>query len=445
VSDSSTPVQTATKAFSVVANTPMTVAATGNLTLIQYTSQGASVSINGGVPPFKTSFDPSCLPAGMKPPGGVVSGNVAAGTPLVTGTYTCNVMVQDSYAPPETASQVLTITVNAAPLRAATTLPSWLLLNRSVSGRVVGAGGVPPYVFTLLGGFLPAGMSFDSSTGQFSGTPTADGSYVVNVQVADSGNPKQTAFAISNLTVAQPLGRNDTPATATAAPNYLVFNTGGSISPYIDPPNGTPSAADQDYYKLQSLSGAIVHASTTTFQPNPLDTVLEIADGNGHAFSTCRQPGDTSMNFTSVCVNDDASSRTLDSQIDFQVPGAGNAMQTFYVHVLDWRGDARPDMHYSLSVSGTVSQLQVTGPTSLSGKVGQGWLSGLAAAGGTGNYSWSVVSGTLPPGMTLTSSGLLQLQGTFSTTGTWVFAVQAADAGPPLQTAQATITFTVTN
>jgi hypothetical protein len=33
-----------------------------------------------------------------------------------------------------------------------------------------------------------------------------------------------------------------------------------------------------------------------------------------------------------------------DSALDFKAPGAANTNTTFYVHVFDWRGDARPDM-----------------------------------------------------------------------------------------------------
>ena len=89
-------------------------------------------------------------------------------------------------------------------------------------------------------------------------------------------------------------------------------------------------------------------------QNNPLDSVIEITNANNQRLSTCRQPGDTLGAFTSSCLNDDisASPHIQDSALDFQVPGAPGDINTFYVHVLDWRGDARPDMNYSLSVSG---------------------------------------------------------------------------------------------
>jgi hypothetical protein len=43
---------------------------------------------------------------------------------------------------------------------------------------------------------------------------------------------------------------------------------------------------------------------------------------------------------------------TTDSLLFFQVPSSATGPTTFYVRVLDWRGDARPDLIYQISVSG---------------------------------------------------------------------------------------------
>jgi hypothetical protein len=177
------------------------------------------------------------------------------------------------------------------------------------------------------------------------------------VRFADSSPIPALAFHTFSATVSQPLGRNDSPATATAIGNG---SFSGSISPYIDPTNGTPAAGDNDFYKIVSLGGTTVHLETFAKrlrQENALDTVMEIVDGNGVRLSMCRQPGDTTNNFTSACINDDISltpTHLQDSALDFLVPGTGSVPTKFYVHVLDWRGDARPDMTYNLNVSGVI-------------------------------------------------------------------------------------------
>jgi hypothetical protein len=42
----------------------------------------------------------------------------------------------------------------------------------------------------------------------------------------------------------------------------------------------------------------------------------------------------------------------VDSKLNLKVPDANSGPLTFYVRVLDFRGDARPDFVYTISVSG---------------------------------------------------------------------------------------------
>jgi hypothetical protein len=58
--------------------------------------------------------------------------------------------------------------------------------------------------------------------------------------------------------------------------------------------------------------------------------------------------------YNDACINDDDPiTTTTDSDLSFQVPGTtGGSAVTFYVHVVDWRGDARPDMQYQVLISG---------------------------------------------------------------------------------------------
>ena len=60
------------------------------------------------------------------------------------------------------------------------------------------------------------------------------------------------------------------------------------------------------------------------------------------------------LDYNNPCINDDdPATGTTDSSLSFQVPGAaGGVAVTFYLHVLDFRGDARPDMQYQLQIQG---------------------------------------------------------------------------------------------
>ena len=94
------------------------------------------------------------------------------------------------------------------------------------------------------------------------------------------------------------------------------------------------------------------------------------------------------------------------------------------------------------AASGTASPLAIT-TTSLSQSIaGSPYVATLDATGGTPAYTWSLASGQLPPGLTLsTTTGLVT--GTPTTSGTYSFVVAVVDASAPSQTASATVTLSV--
>jgi hypothetical protein len=61
--------------------------------------------------------------------------------------------------------------------------------------------------------------------------------------------------------------------------------------------------------------------------------------------------------------------------------------------------------------------------------------------GGTGNVTWSLGGGSLPPGWTISSPGLLS--GIATTDGTYTFSIKATDSANPPQTAQTSYTLLI--
>ncbi|MGA2131222.1 MAG: putative Ig domain-containing protein [Bryobacteraceae bacterium] len=111
---------------------------------------------------------------------------------------------------------------------------------------------------------------------------------------------------------------------------------------------------------------------------------------------------------------------------------------------------------YEVSISGTTSTgtpfassntaaLTVNAPVTITtasplpaGAVGSNYSEALAASGGSGSYTWAVSSGSLPGGLTLSSSGVISGQPT--ATGTSHFAIKATDS----EAGTATKTFALT-
>lgn len=390
----------------------------------------APLVATGGYFPYSWTIASGSLPAGLSlAPSGTISG-----TPSQLGSSAFVVQVTDSGDPPDAITQSFTLSVQPAPLTLAANPLSPAPVNVLYHSQIPIAGGTPPYSWSISSGQLPPGLSLDPASGFIDGTPTQVGTFNSLVQGTDSGSPPQISKLNVFIQIRPRLGRNDSIATATPLGNSadqapLVL----SISPYIDPINASVANPDTDYYKLIASGGSLVHVETyaqRSWGADALDSVLEILDGNGTRLQACTAPG-----YTSPCLNDDIDSTTLDSALDMKAPGNAGTQTTFYVHVLDWRGDARPDMQYYLNISGVIDPLTIS-PSSLGAGATRGvsYQQQLTTSGGTGSVTWSLLSGSLPPGWSLSSVGLLS--GVATTNGSYTFTILATDSANPPQTAQ---------
>ena len=389
----------------------------------------------GGTVPYSWSITSGSLPPGLT----LNSNGFVQGTPTQIGSYNIVVQATDSGTPPYVVSLPVTLKVTPTPVNLFGAPLSPAPVNVLYHSQISISGGTPPYSLALTSGSLPPGLAFDGATGFIDGTPTQLGTYNFMISGTDSSNPPQTSTANDFIMIRTGLGRNDSIATATPLGNSqnVQIPIILSISPYIDPLNAAAANPDSDFYKLVASGGSAVHVETfaqRSFGLNTLDSVIELLDSNGSRLQTCVQPL-----YSSSCLNDDLDASTVDSALDFEVPGPANTTTTFFVHVFDWRGDARPDMLYFLNVSGVIEPLKII-PAALAAGAPRGvnFQQQFTSTGGTGNVTWSLDGGTLPPGWSLTAAGLLS--GVATTNGFYTFVVKATDSGNPAQTVRATYT-----
>jgi hypothetical protein len=453
VTDSASPANTGEQTYSMLILPRLKVTSATLYDAHATQSYSATLYRDGGQGNVVWSVASGLLPPGLtlQPQYGTISG-----IPTQLGTYTFTAQVQDSSTPPQTAQGQVTLTVKAAVLSLQPSLPSRIPVNVSFDGAAATTGGTPPFTFSLNAGTLPTGLNLDTSTGAITGTPTATGYYGFNIRVTDSSTPQQTAAYGYPMTVGAALGRNDTVGNATK------LNNGGysaSISPLLDPPTATVLSPDTDYYRITALGGATVKVNVNGYSqygsPGAIDPVLELVDANGARLSACRLPGDTTSNFNSSCLNDDiVKGSNLNSQLEYLVPGTPDTKVDVFAHVFDWRGDARPDMTYSINVTGAFVPIvfQTVSPLP-DAAVNASCSVGLAAQGGTGVLTGTVSAGSLPPGATLDqfsttnsdSSGSWsgRLAGGFTTPGEYTFTISIKDTASPSQTSSQQFTMTV--
>ena len=85
------------------------------------------------------------------------------------------------------------------------------------------------------------------------------------------------------------------------------------------------------------------------------------------------------------------------------------------------------------SISVTLPQLTITTTSLNYGTNGASYSASLAATGGAPSYTWSVASGSLPAGLSLSGAGVIS--GTPTGTGTSTFTVSVSDSESPAETA----------
>jgi hypothetical protein len=116
------------------------------------------------------------------------------------------------------------------------------------------------------------------------------------------------------------------------------------------------------------------------------------------------------------------------AQLQVQNSQTGESSQAVPVSIVS----SGTNVPLPLAISGTLA----------AGVMGTAYSSGLSATGGTPGYTWSVVSGSLPGGLTL-AAGTGAISGTPSASGTFSFTVQVSDSSNPVQTQTAAVSITV--
>jgi hypothetical protein len=92
----------------------------------------------------------------------------------------------------------------AQPLTIATATLPQPLLQQPYSQMLRATGGVPPYVWSITSGQLPAGLGLNAATGQISGTPALPGPSSANIEVTDQSSQRAPAVLNLKLTVVGP-------------------------------------------------------------------------------------------------------------------------------------------------------------------------------------------------------------------------------------------------
>ncbi|MBZ5586435.1 MAG: putative Ig domain-containing protein, partial [Acidobacteriia bacterium] len=353
-----------------VAITPVTMTATGGTGGYTYSAIG--------------------LPNGLS----MSSGGTLSGTPTVSGTFNYTVTVTDKDGHTGTVS--CSVTVNPPPTATCVVINAVQSVAITPVTMTATGGTGTGYTFSATG--LPAGLTI-SSSGTISGTPTVSGIFNYTVTVTDGGGHTGTV----NCSV-----------TVTPPPNMCGLTWG--------------------YWKNHPWSTNSLLLGSHTYSQTELSALLGMPVQGDASINLAHQLIAAKFNVLNGTnpATDGGSIGAADALLNqfsaklpynFDPNSTVGQQMTTVAGQLDWfnsDGAAQP------GCSAGPAPLTLT-CAARTGQVGVAYSSAFAVSGGLAPYTFSIISGSLPSGLTL-DPATAAVTGTPTTAGTFNFTIEVADA-----------------
>ncbi len=260
----------ATKSYALTVNAQVTIGTSSLADALIGAPYSQQLRAAGGTPPYTWSLSNGSLPDGVKLDSG---SGLLSGTPTAVGTFNFTLRAADSVSAfAERQFQITTaagLIITTAPVLPAATV------GLQYSQSLDGAGGKPPYIWSISSGGLPSGITLNTATGALAGVPSVAGAFQFTVDVSDSLARK--ASKPFQLTVAAALGISSAPAlppaTAGASYSQALAVTGGT-PPYLwgITSGGLPAGLSFDA-ATATISGVPTQIGSSTF-------TVQVTDNN---------------------------------------------------------------------------------------------------------------------------------------------------------------------
>jgi hypothetical protein len=467
LSDNTGHIVTGTLFFTIAGPTATTINfGLGNFTLTRGTSLTTGTNLSGGTGPYTVEalspLPPGfALLSGNALPGTFPDGWAISGIALQAGTFPFTLKATDSLG--NIGVRTFTFTVNSMSIL--TSLLQQASVGVAYSLRLIVEGNTGAATWSVSpGSAMPPGLAL-TAAGRITGTPTTAGVFsftVVATDAASNAVSRTFSLTISNLAITDP---EILPNATWGVPYTRTFTPSGNIAPLTWTATGLPSGFTMS--PTGTLSG------TATFTGGPFVLTVTATDGANtitrrFVLSITRAaPTLLSVSALPVFLNDLVVGQPVFFTLPFPTGGTPP-----YTWVLAPGSSLPPGMR--LVVGDRVPTAQTTaGATVLSGaptaagnfvfdlvatdavgrqivrtftvhvstlalltslktpRAGEAYVQQLTTVGGTGPYTYTatpnnVTVPALPPGLTLSSSGLLS--GTPTSTGNYTMRLQVTDS-----------------
>jgi hypothetical protein len=392
-----------------------------------------------------------------------------AGTPTAgsAGSYPITIGATNGVSPD--ASQSFTLTVNPAPAAPVITSGSSASFTKGSAGTfTVTSTGVPTAALSETGS-LPSGVTFTDNgdgTATLAGNPGAAGTFPITIHATNGVSPdasqsftltvhaapaitsgSSTTFVVGtsgSFTVTST--GNPTPALSESGtlPSGVNFTDNGNGTAKL---SGTPAAGSAGSYPITIGAtngvGAPAHQSfTLTITNAPAAPVITSASSTSFTAGTAGTFDVTATGNPAPTITE---SGTLPAGVTFSggvLSGTATVTGSYPITFTATNGVGSP-AHQSFTL--TVLGFHVTTTSLPNLAEGTAYSQQLNATGGTTPYTWKKV-GTLPKGLTLSSTGVLSGTVTVASKvapGSYTVQVTVSDASPKSTKKTATASLTL--
>jgi hypothetical protein len=358
-----------------------------------------------------------------------------------------------------TKSYTATFAVTPGVSFAAQTLPV-AYVGTPYSANITASGGTGTLHYTVSSGTLPAGLAL-SSAGVLSGTPTAAYTGSFTVQITDDASPASTirqAISVTTSAIAITGGTATPYGTVGQAYTYSLAATGANGATTWTVASGSLPAG-----LTLAANGAITGTPTTagTYQPSVRVTdaagatttqglTLKIAPALAISNATTLPSGTVGQAFSytlaansqSGTVNWYVSSGTMPVGLALSSNGsitgtptaATTGTSVTVTATASTGGSASAVLNFQIASSPVIANAN----SATTAVINNAYSFVLTATGTSGTITWSIASGNLPTGLSLSTNG--NVSGTPSVSGTTSATVQVVDVTGGKATATVAIT-----
>ncbi len=324
------------------------------------------------------------------------------------------------------------------------------------------ASGAPSPSWSVASGRLPAGLQLDAMSGTLSGVPAEDGQFGFRVQASQSGYTPGTADLVLTIQPAGGLRLETTqlPEARVGEPYTANLRASGGQAPYAfqavaglpgwlsitgdGSASGTPSGPGEHTIEVSIFdsNGAFASGSAVlvVVQPGPLQLVTTAAEvpagqtGVFYEFEFRAAGGRRPYAFGAS--GSLPPGLSLDSETGL-LSGTPSETGSFSFQVVVVDGE---ESQATLAVTVRVTErvaLRITLPSRIQVAFNAAANVALTAEGGTPPYSWQVVGGSLPPGLSVVGAAITGVA-TASVSATVVLGV--SDSAGASETAEIEVT-----